>query len=176
MTIAERADLIQVLKNSETRLTERIAAVDEELFQFKPDAQTWSMAELVEHLAITDQGLLAGIIKKGERLYEEMPETFPNEKIIKATSNRKVKVKAPAHLVPQGRFKTKEMAVKGFRANREKVENFVNTTDLPLEKIAFPHFALGLIDGKGWITFMSGHCQRHTDQMEEIIEAWQSKK
>lgn len=176
MTGEERTNLIQVLKNSETRLTEKIATVDEDLFQFKPDAHTWSMAELVEHLAITDQSLLAAIIKKGERLYEEMPETFPNKKIIKATSNRKIKVKAPDHLVPQGRFKTKEMAIQGFRANREKVENFVATTDLPLEKVAFPHFALGLIDGKGWITFMSGHCQRHTDQMEEIVEAWKLKK
>lgn len=172
----ERATLIRILQHSERYLEGKIDGASEELFQFKPDAHTWSMAELVEHLMITDQSLLAGIIKKGERLYAEMPETFPNGKIIKATSNRKYKVKAPEYLVPQGRFKNKEMALQSFRANRAKIEEFVSTTDLPLDKIAFPHFALGLIDGKGWITFMAGHCQRHSDQMEEIVEAWELRK
>ncbi|MFT4758428.1 MAG: hypothetical protein ACI9LN_000387 [Saprospiraceae bacterium] len=175
MNKAERADLIQVLQDSEANLLSTLKQTNEDLFQFKPDSDTWSMAELVEHLAITDQTLLAALLKKGERLYEETPETFPNPKIIRVVSNRNHKVKAPEHLVPQGRFKNKTMGIQGFRDNREKVENFVTTTELPLDKIAFPHFALGLIDGKGWITFMAGHCQRHTEQMEEIMEAWKLK-
>ncbi|MFT5745653.1 MAG: NhaP-type Na+/H+ and K+/H+ antiporter, partial [Saprospiraceae bacterium] len=71
MNKAERADLIQVLQDSEANLLSTLKQTNEDLFQFKPDSDTWSMAELVEHLAITDQTLLAALLKKGERLYEE---------------------------------------------------------------------------------------------------------
>jgi len=175
MTTKERADLIQILNESETLLLAKINPASEELFQYKATESTWSMAELVEHLIITDQNLLVGIIKKGERLYDEMPELFPNEKLLKVINNRSKKIIAPPHLIPQGLFKTKEAAIDGFRKSRGAIENFVKTTELPLEKIAFKHFVLGQIDAKGWITFMAGHCQRHTAQMEEIFESWKMK-
>lgn len=172
MTTNERADLIQILHASQANLLAKIAPVSEELFLYKPNHQAWSMAELVEHLAITDQSLLAAIIKKGERLYDEMPVLFPNEKLIKAIGNRSRKIVAPDYLVPSGRFKSKQAAIEGFKKSRATVEDFVTTTTLPLEKIAFKHFVLGQIDGIGWIKFMAGHCHRHVEQMNEILEAW----
>ncbi|MFK7904318.1 MAG: hypothetical protein AB8B69_04295, partial [Chitinophagales bacterium] len=68
------------------------------------------------------------------------------------------------------RFKNKTEAIQAFAAIRSKVVNFVETTELPLEQITFKHFFLGSLDGKGWIAFMDGHCQRHTLQIQELKE------
>lgn len=175
MTTTERTDLIKLLQTSEAALLEKIQ-VNEDLFLFKPTPETWSMAELVEHLIITDTSLLNAILKKGERLYTEMPPTFPNEKLRRAIGNRNNKITAPSYLIPQGIFKNKETAIAAFRANRAKIEDFIMTTELPLAKIAFPHFVLGLIDGKGWVTFMAGHCERHSEQIGELVEVWNARE
>lgn len=169
MDTTKRTYLIDTLKESETNLLAVIEKVDEAGFLSKPNENTWSMAELVEHLIITDTGLLQSIKKKGEHIRETTPETVSDEIILKVIPKRDRKVTAPDFLVPKGRFKSKAEAIQAFRHTRATIENFVATTDLPLEKIAFKHFLLGLVNGEGWIVFMAGHCQRHTKQMEEMV-------
>ena len=83
--------------------------------------------------------------------------------------NKAFKVKAPTFLEPKGIFKTKDEAFVAFRNNRAIIEEFVATTDLPLEKIAFKHFVFGLLNGKNWIAFMASHCNRHIEQIKEAL-------
>ena len=51
-------------------------------------------------------------------------------------------------------------------------EAFLKTTDLPLERIAFRHFALGLLNGKNWLVFIAAHCQRHINQIQSLKKAF----
>ena len=169
MSNEERKELITLLQESEAELLATIEEVSEFTFINRMAKNTWTIAEIVEHIIIADTGLLRSIQKKGQDIRDTIPEVKPNGWIVKATSNRKVKVTAPHYLLPKGLFTSKEMAIQAFRKNRATVEDFINTTELPLEKIAFKHFALGLLNGKGWIAFMAGHCRRHTMQIKEII-------
>lgn len=166
----EKAKLITLLKNSEAELFAVLETISAANFLAKPAKNQWNASEIIEHLIITDTGLLQSIIKQGEKHRDETPETMVHEKIIHLVSKREMKVNAPDYLVPKGIFTTKADAVQAFKASRAAVENFVNTTDLPLEKIAFKHFALGLLNGYNWIAFMAGHCKRHTAQMKEMAE------
>ncbi len=168
MTQEERNELIALLQKSEADLLAAIKDVSEDFFTYKPYEDTWSIAEIIEHLIIADTGLLISIKKKGEKIRDTVPETSSNDWIIKATSNRKRLVTAPHFLLPKGIFTSKEVAIQAFRKNRATIEEFLNTTDFPLEKIAFKHFALGLLNGKNWMAFMAGHCIRHTTQIEEM--------
>lgn len=173
MDKAKRTYIINVLKESEKALLSVVQQVEEDGFLFKKDENTWSMAEIIEHLIIIDTGLLQSIKKKGETIRNTTPETISNEFILKMTPQRQQRVPAPEHFVPQGRLKTKAQAIQAFQQSRSVIESFVETTDLPLEKIAFKHFLLGLINGEGWIIFMAGHCNRHIEQMKEVKTAWE---
>ena len=174
MVAAERTHLLEILQASEANLVAMLNETSEDLFLYKPNEDTWSMAELVEHLLNTDAGLLVSIQKKAEDIQDTMPDVFPIEKIVRVVSNRTHKVKAPDFLIPKGQFKNKAEAIAAFRKNRATIEDFVATTDFPMDKIAFKHFALGLIDAKGWIIFMAGHCERHLLQMGENRDLFRS--
>ena len=176
MNSEERSALLEILKNNENRLMTSIDKSSETVFLWKPSPTAWSMAEIVEHIGNTEAGLLQSIQQKGENIRDTIPATFPEDKIIRTITNRSRKVQAPEFLIPTGRFKSKAEAMAGFKKIRLQVENFVKTTDLPLEKIAFNHFILGLIDAKGWIVFMAGHCERHILQMEENKAAFNEKE
>lgn len=166
MDTIKRNYLLNLLKESEAELLSFIQKLDEAAFLSKPTEDAWSVAELVEHIMITDTSLLQGIKKKGENIPDTTPETMSNEEILKFVPNRNKKVTAPSFLVPKGRFTSKTQAIAAFRKNRAIVEHFVKTTDWPLERIAFKHFIFGLINGEGWIVFMVAHCQRHLEQMK----------
>lgn len=170
MNTTERTYLSNLLKESEAKLIAALEGTNDEEFVAKPFEDRWSLAELVEHIMITDKSLLRGIHKQAAKELEDtVPVTSPDEKVAKAAMNRTVKVKAPPFLEPKGIFKTKSEAFAAFRKNRAIIEEFVATTDLPLEKIAFKHFIFGLLNGKNWIAFMAAHCNRHIEQMNEAM-------
>ncbi|MGB0929312.1 MAG: DinB family protein [Chitinophagales bacterium] len=166
----ERTYLSNLLKESETKLIAALENTNDEDFVAKPFEDRWSLAMLVEHIMITDKSLLRGIYKQAAKeLGDDIPKTSPDEKVAKAAMNRTIKVKAPSFLEPKGIFKTKKEAFAAFRKNRAVIEEFVATTDLPLEKIAFKHFVFGLLNGKNWIAFMAAHCNRHIEQIKEAL-------
>jgi len=168
MNTTERNYLINLLKKSEAALLAVVEDVSEEFFAKKSAEDKWSMADIVEHLVITDTGLFRRIQKEGENIDESIPQILSNERVVKVVTSRDKKVTAPSFLIPQGRFKNKTEAIQAFAAIRSKVSSFIETTELPLEKITFKHFLLGFLDGKGWIAFMAGHCRRHTLQIQEL--------
>ncbi len=172
MNTIERTYLSDLLKESEAKLIATLEGVNDEEFTTKPSETRWSLAELVEHIMLTDKSLLKGIHKQAAKHMEENPPiTEADEEVAKKAMNRTVKVKAPSFLEPQGIFQTKSEALAAFRSNRAIIEEFVATTDLPLEKIAFKHFIFGLLNGKNWIAFMASHCNRHIEQIIEIKSA-----
>jgi hypothetical protein len=166
--------IIQLLKESETALLESIDTISGEQFILKPSPTEWSIAEVIEHLSITDFGIIQNIKRKSQELTDTVLETANDNFIAKVVVPRKTKVKAPDFLVPTGKFKTKEEAIAAFQKTRKVVTQFLETTDVPLEKVVWKHFVIGLINGYGWINFISRHCQRHTLQIEEIKSTFES--
>lgn len=171
MDTTERTYLSNLLKESEAKLIAALEEVNDEKFVAKPSETQWSLAELVEHIMLTDKSLLSGIqVQAAKELKPTIPKTTPDEVVAKGALNRTQKWKAPSFLEPKGIFQTKEEALTAFRNNRAIIEGFVETTDLPLEQIAFKHFAFGLLNGKNWIAFMAAHCNRHVEQIKEMVE------
>ena len=87
--------------------------------------------------------------------------------IVNKVTNRTRRIEAPKYFVPQGIFTNKTTAIEGFKEHRAAIVAFINTTELPLKFIGFPHPLLGMLNGVDWFVFMAGHCERHRLQMEE---------
>ncbi len=169
MTLTEKYEINTLLTESEAKVLTILADVEETQFLAKAEGDKWSMAEVVEHLIITDNSIFQGILHKAQSLYEVAPETTANGKILKIVPDlNRGKVIAPDYLQPKGKFQSKAEALEAFSANRAIIRNFMATTDLPLDQIAFKHFSLGLLNAKNWLVFISGHCFRHTQQLEAM--------
>lgn len=169
MKTTERGEILEHLQKSRADLLHLVSDVSDADFMKKPSKEVWSIAEVVEHLLLIDESLFNSILHKAENVPDTTPETVPNDKILYVVPNPKYgKVTAPKNLVPQSTYNSKDEALMAFNTNRDRIENFVKTTDLPLQRVAFRHFALGLLNGMNWLVFIAAHCQRHINQIRNL--------
>ena len=162
--------ILKTLSENQNALLATLKKVNADLFAYRPAVDRWSIAEIVEHIILVENGVLAGLKKAGMQPKQEaINKTISDEALSKMLGNRGRKIDAPAHFVPKGVFTDKATAIADFTAHRANLADFVHKTDLPLAYIGFPHFAAGMLNGFDWLVFMTGHCERHIMQMEEII-------
>ncbi len=169
MNKAEKEVCLKSLADTQKALLDTLETVSDKQFLARPAEDKWSMAELVEHIILVDSSILKGIHKFGTT-----PSTEPIvsklilEKIVDRVADRSRKIPAPKYFIPKGMFATKAEAVAGFKKHRVSIDEFIQTTELPLKLIGFPHQIFGVLNGVDWLVFMAGHCERHRLQMEEF--------
>ena len=168
MSTEEKEICLKNLADSQKELINTIEAASETEFLVRPADNKWSMAELVEHIILVDASILKGIKKVGATPSKEaIVSSLLIDNIVNKVTNRSRKIDAPKYFIPKGIFTNKTAAIDGFSEHRATIEAFLNTTELPLKFIGFPHPIFGMLNGLDWFVFMAGHCERHRLQMEE---------
>jgi uncharacterized damage-inducible protein DinB len=160
------------LEETRAKFLKSIEGLTEAQWTFKPSPTTWSIAEVAEHIAISESTIL-GLIQ--EKMLTAPPpnggETMPDEKVIASLVDRTSKFQAPEMLKPTNKWETKEALVKDFNGARDKTIEFVKTTKEDLRAHAAPHPVLKTLDTHQWVLLIAGHSARHTLQIEEVKAA-----
>lgn len=170
LTREERTHAADYLKKSSAAFTAATAGLSQAQLTFKPGPTRWSVAEVAEHIAATEDFLMEMIQEK------VMPAPSRTEKVdlkelddfvVRAIADRSSKAQAPDPLVPNNRFGSAAESVAHFKATRARAIAFLNETrDLRAHAIDSP---LGKkLDGYQWLLFMAAHCERHTKQIDEV--------
>ncbi len=142
-----------------------------ELFLKKIDDKTWSIAEIVEHIILVEEGIIFHLNRLGSSEHTvEIEKVLTHDSIMEACLQRVIKVDAPERLVPAGKFSSISEAIEAFTAHRKKIATFYKTNTFDLTSIGFPHPRLGMMNGDNWLSFIPGHCQRHIDQIKLLKE------
>lgn len=138
---------------------------------WKPDEHTWSIAQIVQHIA-TVEGGAAQIIKIG--LAQEpnfVPRDIPLGKMI---LDRSKKANAPERLHPSAEPKTLEQLKEILHNSQAQFHSALNSIEdvSLLNKTAppIPHPIFGHLSTNQWITAVPFHEQRHIKQIEEVKE------
>ncbi|QCX02134.1 DinB family protein [Aggregatimonas sangjinii] len=171
LTDDERKMATEHLTQTKERLTSTLDGLDEEQLNFKPTAESWSIAECVEHLAIAENmfnGMLKGALKEPANTAMRDSVTMSDEKLIGFISVRDTKVKTPEPFEPMGKFGSHEETLEAFMSKRDEHIEYVKTTEDDLRN-HYGKLPFATIDGLQIILFMSGHTERHVLQMEEVI-------
>ena len=164
----ERNAAIKHLTKTKAALLKQVKGLSEEQLNFKPDADTWSVAECVEHIAITE-GNLSGLIQMTlKNSNEPEKEKVSDEMVLKIITDRSNKVKTNEQSIPKNSFGSYQGSLKGFKAKREDLLKYVKSTQDDLHDHYFD-FPFGATDGYQIILFISGHCERHTAQIAEVM-------
>lgn len=137
---------------------------------FKPAPDRWSVADVAEHIAATEDALF-GMIQS--QVMPAPARTEPanvkeiDDLILQAIPDRSAKRQAPEPLRPTARFGNGEESVNHFKASRAKTLAFLtDTKDLRDHATDSP---LGQkLDAYQWLLFISAHCERHTKQINEV--------
>lgn len=172
LSTEERDRLVKDLEETRRAFLASVQGLSEAQLRFRAAPDRWSIAEVAEHIALSEQRIFGMITEKilpAPAPPELRPQTpADDEKIRLAVLDRTTRRQAPEMLKPTGSFATTAAAVAAFNQGRDRTVTFVQTTKDDLRAHAGPHPLLNLLDGHQWLLLLSAHCARHTSQIEEV--------
>ncbi len=139
-------------------------------WNFKPAADQWSVAEVAEHLAATEDMLYdlisQQVMKAPPRPNGEDVKAL-DELVLTRVPDRTKKFQAAEVLRPTNRYGSPDATVKHFVESRDKTIQYLQKTgDLRAHALDSP---LGKkLDGYQWILYISAHTERHMKQINEV--------
>ena len=170
LTQQERDSLLTHLQRTRQAFLDSIADLSDAQWTFRAGPDRWSIAEVAEHIAISETTILQLVTDKMLKApaIPRNPDTVPDEKLLAWLLDRTSKFQAPEMLKPTNRWATREALTKDFLAAREKTTTYVRTTTDDLHGHGGPHPVFKMLDGYQWLLLLSGHSARHTAQIAEV--------
>jgi hypothetical protein len=161
------------LIESRDRLIQLCRGLSPEKTAVRLSDAAWTIAEIVEHLAITERGSMVGVkrsLGQAEAAQELLAQTTDKTNLIQARIPTVVrKVVAPEFVQPSGRFKDWPSPLIAFEQERANTIAMEAAADSAYDNRVMPHPILGPLTLRQWFYFTSAHTERHTKQIEEIL-------
>jgi hypothetical protein len=170
ITDRERETALALLARSRTAVLNAVEGVTEEQAHWKPGAERWSILEYIEHLAVSDDALVA-LVKRSlasPARIETEDERHAREQKIRATPIPRGVNRAPEHLKPVARFDSLAAATTAFLAARERTIEYARSTTDDLRRHFAPHPVLGQLDAYQWLCGNARHAETHAAHVVEI--------
>jgi hypothetical protein len=165
---------ITQLKNTWKVLEKETKGLTPEQWNFKSAPDRWSIAQVYEHLAITED-FLFGIVTEKVLKTPAAPEKKNAAKqaendafVLKGVADRTNRAQAPEPVVPTNRFGSIEATRKHYTASRKNTIDFVRTTPADLRAHFLDSPVLKDTDAHQWVLFIAAHTTRHTEQIREV--------
>ena len=157
------------------RTREMVADLDVEKGAKLPDGEKWTMAHLIEHIAIVQDGMM----KISAKLLNEAKSAdgkSSGEAVItdnfkqKAAAAQQVKLQAPERVAPTGKLTVTEALAKmeETRHSLEDLRPLFETVEC--SDVKFPHPFMGDLNAHEWLTLIGGHEARHQKQIASLLE------
>ena len=170
LTQPERDSLLKHLQQTRQAFLDSIADLSDAQWRFRAGPDRWSIAEVAEHIAISETTILQLVkdkMLKGPAIPRD-PDTVSDDKLLALLLDRTSRFQAPEMLKPTNRWATRDALTKEFLAAREKTTTYVRTTTDDLHGHGGPHPVFKMLDGYQWLLLLSGHSARHTAQIAEV--------
>jgi hypothetical protein len=170
MTEKDREYVIAQLNASREKFVASVTGLSDEQLKFKSAPDRWSIAEVAEHITLTEDFLFSNLTDKALKtpLTPDKERKFTDEQILAFLTNRSSKFPAPDPLKPAGKWTSMAETMKEFDNRRARTIDFVKTTDADLRSHFMPFGSNAEIDALQAALFISGHCERHTAQINEV--------
>jgi hypothetical protein len=179
MSSADRAKVVQYLTTTRDQVVAESANLSDAQWNFKAGPDRWSVGEVVEHLALTEEFLrdlqqktVAAPVATAE---QRAAAKGKDEMIMKAIPDRTQKAQAPEPLRPSAKLGSQADVVKAFRERRGKTLDYAGKTTDDL-RAHVGESPIGPVDAYQWLLFIGAHTQRHLAQIREVKASAQFPK
>jgi predicted dinucleotide-utilizing enzyme len=172
LTDEERSKAVEHLTQTRDNMLSTLEGLSDEQLNYKPTEDSWSIAECVEHLAISENAIpqtISTALQETADMARRSEVAMSDEELLGMITDRSNKIKTSESFVPSGKFGSYEETLEAFLNKREENINFVKTTEDDLRH-HYSKFPFGTVDAYQVVLFMSGHTARHTKQMQEVME------
>ena len=167
------SSMLYTLSETRDRLMSLCSGINTAQAESRLDEASWSISEIVEHLAITERGSMIGV-KRALSQPEASPalllETIGKSELIQTRIPAPAKrVSAPDIVLPSGRFKEWPGALRAFEEARANSIHIAATADHSFETRVISHPILGPLTLSQWFHFIAAHTERHARQIEAVL-------
>jgi len=168
-----QADLdrgLQYLETTKKNIVDATRGLSEAQWNFKPSVFKWSVAQVMEHIAASEdllRQMAEGQIKQQSPSVPDRDLKKTDDKVLEVIPDRSRKFQAPEQLRPRNQFGSPEAALKHFIDSRAKTVELLKTTP-DLRAHVADSGLLGKIDAYERILFIAAHSERHTKQLLEV--------
>lgn len=170
LTQADKEKALQYLESTKTNLLEATSGLSETQWDFKPAPARWSIAEVMEHIAASEDFVRDGLLKDKVMV---SPPGQPDrdvkkidEAVVMRIPDRSHKAQAPDPLQPRNRFGSPDGSLSHFLESRATTEQYLATTAGLRDHVM--DGPVGKMDGYEFILFIAAHSERHTEQILEV--------
>lgn len=157
-----------------SKLKATVSALSEEQLNTRPDGEKWSVRQIVEHVAMVNDGavrICTRLLSKAEEAGKRANGFHvSNEFVEKGAGVVGVKLEAPEIVHPVAGASLADSLAKldacsqAMRMLREKFEKFDGTEP------KFPHPYFGDLSAQEWFVLSGAHEGRHLGQIRRILE------
>jgi len=166
---ADKKEGLAQLDRTRSGVVEATKGLSEAQWKFKPGPERWSVAEVLEHIALVEDFLLENTSKKvmqapagkADRDYKSTDKL-----VLSAIADRTQKAQAPEPARPTGRW-SPQQSLDHFLKSRERTVEFLKSTPGLREHVVDSPLGQPL-DAYQWLLFISAHSERHTKQILEV--------
>jgi uncharacterized damage-inducible protein DinB len=152
-----------------------VANLTDEQAAHLPENEKWTIAHIVEHIAIVQDGMTkisAKLLNEAQSAGKtsdgsaKLSENFMQ----KAAEAKALKLEAPERVRPSGNQTIAESLQK-MDENRQRLEELRPLFEsVDCSEAKFPHPFMGDLTATEWLTLVGGHEARHVRQIENILE------
>ena len=165
------AEIQRELERTREGLLAVVAHTPADVAAQRPCADRWSIAEVVEHLLIVENGvgrLLGRLSKQADTLGPETSTTSIIPSLDRfALRDARRRIESPRTVAPTGHVTIDEALTSLAESRRRIMELVHHVSGRALGDLAAPHPLFGPLTFYQWLLFLAQHEERHTMQIQE---------
>jgi len=168
-------ELVDRISHNRETLLQSISGLSDAQVNYKSEGDSWSICDIVHHLALTDEAnakLMSNLLKRG-RADNLGPDPSPDGSELHSADDvfarmAEPKFQAPQFVAPQSHLPVDDSLAR-LKASREKMlESIDQLASFDLTQLTYPHPFAGPLNAHQWILLAGGHEHRHTQQIKRM--------
>ena len=172
LTVDEKNEIAAYMGSTWEKLEASLAQLSDQQWTYKPADSVWSIAEIAEHLEKSEMelyNLLDQQLMSSEAAPDKAEEVSTKTHMVMETiKSRQQKFKTRPNLEPQGKYSSASEFLASFKLLRDRTLKYAQNSEQALRHHFIPFGPLGDLDGYQILMFMTGHLERHYEQIEEV--------
>lgn len=167
-------ELLDHITGARQELRDAIDTVPAEHRQARPTPEAWSVAEVLEHLAVVETnvaGMLRRKITEGREAglgVETESSPVVNPRHVATMRDRSRRIETGDATRPKSLLSSDAAWDAAERARETTRQVMIESDGLALSEISAPHRIFGPLNAYQWIAFIGNHESRHAAQIREI--------
>jgi hypothetical protein len=138
--------------------------------------ESWSAAEIVEHLARLERGVGRLILSKSTEpltaSLDDLRRARLSDNTIATVRNRATPIEAPERVRPTGIVSSQDALAQLTEARTALKQAYTFADPSILDGAVHDHPLLGPLTIRDWVRLTAHHQARHTNQMAELADGW----